>query len=103
VYRSSPKKKPTRTNRVGRIQLELRIRLTVEHNSSNTGDPLSTGPLSAFAEATGDRRSLDGGGSSVEGGHNHKGLAIRLAQSAQYTMKKSFTTEDADDTEDLFP
>src|SRR5262249_54334782 len=47
VYRSSPKKKPTRTNRVGRIQLELSIRLAVEHSSSNTGDPLSSGPLSS--------------------------------------------------------
>jgi hypothetical protein len=34
-------------DRVGKFQLELRIRLSVEHNSSNTGDPLSTGPLSS--------------------------------------------------------
>jgi hypothetical protein len=52
------KKMPTRLNRVGRVTLDWEDALTVEHNSSDTGDPLSTGPLSGVGETLHDHHSL---------------------------------------------
>jgi hypothetical protein len=42
----TPKKKPTRRSRVGRIELDRKKISAVEHNASDTEHPLSAGPLS---------------------------------------------------------
>ena len=49
----SPKKKPTRLKPCRQVfsSIEIVERLAVEHNSSNTGGPLSTGPLSSVGNS----------------------------------------------------
>src|SRR5262245_57134260 len=58
-------------HRVGKVSSKLKVLLAVEHNSSNTANPLSTGPLSSVEESP----------------HVFPGRAARAVQSGEYSME----------------